>query len=116
MGDDKAHLLDMVEMANRAVTFVLGYSEADFYTDPRTHWAVYSQLVLLGEAARRLSPQFREANPDLPWNKIIGMRNRIVHEYDEISWETVWRVVNEELPDLVLLLTKLAQHRGPDSN
>jgi len=55
-------------------------------------------LEILGEAAARLSNEFRDRHPDIPWFKIIGMRNILVHDYFHIDPEAVWSAVTKDLP------------------
>ena len=57
-------------------------------------------LVLIGEAAGRLSPEFRERHPEVPWRQIVGQRNVVVHEYDRIDLDIVWNVASDEVPRL----------------
>jgi uncharacterized protein with HEPN domain len=57
--------------------------------------------VVLGEAARRLSPEIRAAHPEVPWREIIGMRSVITHGYDQIDDDELWEVVERDLPDLM---------------
>ena len=63
--------------------------------------AVLYEIVVLGEAARRLSPEIRSAHPGIPWREIIGMRSVITHGYDQIDDEELWQVVERDLPDLM---------------
>ena len=62
--------------------------------------AVVRQLEIIGEASRQLSDDFREQHDDVPWRAIIGMRNRIAHDYLNIDLDVVWDVVQHDLPDL----------------
>ena len=95
-----ACLQDMMTAADRAVRYLQGLDRDAFLDKDEKQSAVFGQLVILGEAARRLSVEYRDAHPEIPWHKIIGLRNRIVHGYDEIDWSIVWEVVTQELPGL----------------
>lgn len=64
-------------------------------------------IQILGEAARKVSPEFRQAHPEIPWQGIIGMRNRMVHEYFRIIPAKVWEVIQDEIPVLIPLLEPL---------
>jgi len=62
--------------------------------------AVVRQVTIIGEAARNLSPEFRQNHPEIPWAKVIGMRNVLVHDYFGIDIGEVWRVTQDDLPAL----------------
>ena len=66
--------------------------------------ALLYEIVVLGEAARRLSPETRAAHPDVPWREIIGMRNRLIHGYAAVDRDIIWTVVTEDLPSLIASL------------
>jgi uncharacterized protein with HEPN domain len=72
-----------------------------FDSDGLLQDAVVRRLEIIGEAAGRVSPETVAAHPGIPWREIIGMRNRIVHEYFRIDLDVVWRVVQEDLQDLI---------------
>ena len=58
-------------------------------------------LTVIGEAVRAMDEDFKSAHPDIPWRSIVGMRNFLVHEYEEVDYGKVWKVASEELPALV---------------
>lgn len=100
-------LLDIFLAANRAMDFVAGQDKAAFESDARTRWAVYSQIVIIGEACRRISREFQMENPQIPWSEIIGMRHRLIHDYDDFDWDFVWDTVANDLPRLNSLIEPL---------
>jgi uncharacterized protein with HEPN domain len=69
--------------------------------------AVIRPLEIIGEAARRLSQQTRDAHPDIPWDQMIGMRNRLIHEYFRVNLTTVWETVRDDLPPSIALIEPL---------
>ena len=73
--------------------------------------AACEAVWLHGEAARRVGPEFRAAHPEIPWNQIVGMRHKLVHDYFEVDAGEVWLVVREDLPALLPLLEALAPER-----
>jgi uncharacterized protein with HEPN domain len=101
---DLATALDIVLACRRIGKFLISTDEASFLDDEEKHWAVASQLMLIGEAARRLSEEFRLANPSVPWSQYTGMRNRLAHQYDAINWSIVWITASEEIPELLTTL------------
>ncbi|MEK6800088.1 MAG: HepT-like ribonuclease domain-containing protein [Planctomycetota bacterium] len=66
----------------------------------RTRWAVFSQIIVIGEAAGRLPREYQQRHPSIPWSDIIGMRNRLIHGYDQVQWDRVWETVTVHLPKL----------------
>jgi uncharacterized protein with HEPN domain len=64
-------------------------------------------IEIMGEAASGLSADFRKAHADIPWQDIIGMRNRLVHAYFDLDLDLIWQTAVEELPTLVVRLDQL---------
>jgi uncharacterized protein with HEPN domain len=64
-------------------------------------FALVRAVELVGEAASKVTPETRQAHPDIPWRNIIGMRNRIVHDYLNVDYDIVWTVVTDNLPPLI---------------
>jgi uncharacterized protein with HEPN domain len=100
-----AEYLRQIETAAKdSVEFIGGMSYAEFQTDTKTQRAVTMNLLILGEAAGKIAlhfPGFVEAHPEIAWTAIRGMRNRIAHEYFILNFETVWKTIESELPELV---------------
>ena len=101
MAPDLAWIKDIATAAERTVRFVRAVDFGGFTSNEEKQWAVFGQIVIMGEAANRLSQDFQTAHPEIPWHKIIGMRNRIVHAYDEIDWDIVWQVATRDVPQLL---------------
>ena len=81
MSRDDAILLDMVNAARMILQFIKGLTKDQFMTDNKTQSSVLYQITIIGEAARRLSPEFRVHHSHIPWPLIMGMRNKLIHEY-----------------------------------
>ena len=107
MSRDDAVLLDMLNAARRAVEFASGITADQLAADFKTQSAILHQILILGEAAKRLSDSFREAHPDTPWKAIAGMRDRIIHGYDDVDLREVWRTVDTDLSALIVTLEAL---------
>ncbi len=105
--DIRASLLDMLQAIDRALALTQGFDEEQFAGDERTQWAVFSQIVILGEAAGRLPREFYDANPETPWASIVGMRHRLVHGYDAVDWGRVWATIANDLEPLRSQLERL---------
>lgn len=107
MRSDEILLLDMLLAAQEAVDFLSGTTWETFQADRMRQMAVIKAIEVVGEAASRVSPEFRAAHPQLPWPQIVGMRHQLVHGYFEINWQRVWQTVQEDLPALIELLRPL---------
>ena len=107
MWRDDAYLLDMLLAARKIAEFSRGYSMDRFEEDELMQHAVMRLIQIIGEAARKISPEFKEGHPEIPWFGIIGMRNRLIHEYFRVIPEKVWEVVEKDIPALMALLEPL---------
>ena len=108
MSRDSATLLDILKAARLAIEFREGMEKRAFLNDPKTQSAVLHQLLILGEAAKRLSAEFREQHPGISWKKISGMRDKLIHEYDDVDLAEVWKTVRSDMPRLIAQLELLA--------
>ena len=104
MERDDAYLLDIVESARLAVSYVVGKTKEEFRTATLLQDATIRRLGVIGEAARRTSEAKRNELPHLPWRAMIGMRNIVIHEYDTIDWQSVWDTLQKDLPILIATL------------
>lgn len=107
MQRDEAYLLDILIAARRAVRFLEGMTWEAFEQSELHQNAVMRPLEIIGEAARRVSQDTRDAHPDIPWDQMIGMRNRLIHEYFRVNLTTVWETVQDDLPPLIALIEPL---------
>ncbi len=108
---DPAYLWDMLEAARATVEFI-GESSLEEFIDTgkeariiRT--AIERKLEILGEAGRRVSSDFRERHPEVPWKEIIGLRNIISHQYEKVNYAEIYAIVQRQIPDLISLLEPL---------
>ena len=107
MWRDDAYVLDMLLASRRVLQFTKGIRWEHFERDEIVQNAVMRQIQIIGEAARKVTPEYQESHPEVPWRDIIGMRNRLVHEYFRILPARVWDVVDKHIPELVQLLEPL---------
>jgi uncharacterized protein with HEPN domain len=105
--DDATSLRHIIEHGREVIEHVRGKTLHDLEADRSLPLAVTRLLEILGEASRRLSSEFRAAHPEVPWNEIAGMRNRLVHAYDEINLGVVWHTATRDVPRLLQLLEPL---------
>lgn len=89
MWRDEAYMLDILLAAAKIVRFSQGYDAEKFAADEVLQHAIMRLLQIIGEAARKISPAYKEAHPQIPWIQIIGMRNRLVHEYFRVETDIV---------------------------
>ena len=107
MQRDPATLLDIAEAIRRVQLFKAGMDRDTFLVDLKTQAAILHQIALLGEAVKRLSPDFRARHPRIPWQQIAGMRDKLVHAYDEVDLDRVWEVAEEDIPRLKVWIEPL---------
>ncbi len=101
MKDDLANLEDIRIAANKVHIFISTVSYEKFIEDELVQSAVIRQLEIMGEAVKRLSPAFRADHPLIPWQQIAGLRDRLIHAYDDINNERIWIIVTQDVPDLL---------------
>jgi uncharacterized protein with HEPN domain len=105
---DDAHVLDILTAARLAIEFKGPADKAQFLEDRKTQSAVLHQLLIIGEAVKRISPDLRAAHPDVPWKLIAGTRDKLIHFYEGVDLDEVWRMVTSDLPKLIRLIEPLA--------
>ncbi|MEO0884559.1 MAG: DUF86 domain-containing protein [Cyanobacteria bacterium J06634_6] len=98
---DKASLLDIVDAAQLTQSFIEGMKQQDFLDDIKTQSAVIYQIAIIGEATKRLSTDFRQKHPHIPWNQIAGMRDKLVHDYNGTDLSRIWSVLQSSIPELI---------------
>ena len=100
-------LVQILRAANLAREFVADVDHDRFLADVKTQAAVLHEITIIGEATKRLSDQLRTANPEIPWQMIAGMRDRLIHHYDNLDLEEVWRTATTDIPTLIDELERL---------
>lgn len=104
---DAACLWDMLDAGREVTKFVAGKRYHDLVSDRMLRLAVERELEIIGEAARRVSVEFRERHPEIAWAAIVAQRNVIAHEYGDIRLEWIWTVATSRVPELVRILEPL---------
>lgn len=101
MQRDEVIIRDMINASQLVIEFVEGFNKDSFIHDWKTRSAVLYQLTVIGEAVKRLSREFRAKYPEIPWTLIAGMRDNLIHGYDLIDWDEVWKTSTADVPDLL---------------
>ena len=104
---DLVRLMHMLDAAREALSFLHGRTLNDLKQDRMLALALVKELEIIGEAANNVSNEGRTLAPDIPWPKIVGMRNRLIHAYSDVSFEIVWTTATSRLPELIENLESL---------
>ena len=91
---------DVVSSAQKIEEFIAGMDLSEFRKDEKTAYAVIHALEVLGEATTKIPASVRNRHPEIPWQAIAGMRNKLIHEYFGVDMETVWQTATEDVPAL----------------
>ena len=94
------YVLDMSEAIGRIASYCRGVDEVVFSHDTQLQDAVIRCFQIIGEAAGKMPEALRTQFPKIPWRKIVALRNLIIHDYANVAYDEVWRVIQEDLPEL----------------
>jgi uncharacterized protein with HEPN domain len=108
--DDRERLADILEAIDRAQRYAVQGRTA-YERDELIQVWMLQQLMIIGEAASQLSGGLRERSPEVPWRRIVGLRNRLVHAYFQADLALVWSVVENDLPSLRKAVVDLLDER-----
>ncbi|MGB3236880.1 MAG: DUF86 domain-containing protein [Geitlerinemataceae cyanobacterium] len=109
MARDKESLLDIVEAIEKILAYTKGIRFEEFQIDDEKQDAVLRRILVIGEATKRLSAEFKTRHSQIPWKDIAGMRDIVVHDYNRLDLETIWDVVQNDLPELIQFLNSLQE-------
>ncbi len=101
------YLEDMIDFAEKCLSYTDGMDQRQFIGSGITYDATLRNLELIGEAATRVPAEIRAAHPDIPWRMIIATRNRLIHAYLGIDDDTIWSIIQDDLPALIPKLKKI---------
>ena len=113
MQRDNAYLKDILEAAKAVGRFLDGVSRDQFKANEEKYEAVTRKFEIIGEAARRLSPEARNKFPEIPWKMITAMRNILIHNYDSVDLDVVFDTAERDLPGLIGRLEKYLAENPP---
>lgn len=102
----------MIEAIRRINTYMQGRTKEDLDGDTLLFYGIVKNIEIIGEAAYKLTNEFKEAHPHTPWRHIVGMRHILVHDYYRVSSEEVFNVYLNDLPDMMNALENYLAERG----
>lgn len=105
--DDLVRLRHMLDSAIEAVELVQGKSRANLDTNRVLSLALVRLLEIVGEAASRVTDATRQQNPNIPWSQIVSLRHRLIHGYDTINMDILWKILTGDLPALIAQLERI---------
>jgi len=105
--DDRIYIRHILDAAHKALHFTANQSREDLNNNEMLAISLVHLLEIVGEAANGVSDNFRKQYPHIPWRKMIGLRNRLIHGYFDINLDIVWDTVLKDLPPLVADLEKI---------
>jgi len=104
---DSGYLWDMLDAARLVQQYVAGVSVEAYLADRKLQLAIERLIEIIGEAARKVSGEFKEVHQEIPWRGIVSQRHVLAHEYGEIKQERIWIVATKNIPELTATLTEL---------
>jgi len=105
--EDSVRLRHMLDHAREAVFLTQGKTRDDLETERLLNLGLVRLIEIVGEAATKVSGEMCSRHPEIPWTQIRGMRNRLIHGYDFVDFDILWKTVTEELPPLIDALEKI---------
>ena len=107
MQHDLIRVRHMLAASKEAMEFAAGKTRQNLQKDRIRVLAIIKSIEIIGEAASKVTEEFKSENKYIPWNDIISMRNRLVHAFFDVDLDIVWQTVKSDLPDLIKALEKI---------
>jgi len=107
MSRNQESLIDISNAIQRILRYSQNLTRQELELNDEKQSAILYQITIIGEATKRLSLEFRQANPDIPWREMAGMRDVIVHEYDQLDLDVIWDVIHNKLSSLLRQISAL---------
>lgn len=105
--DDRVYIDHILKSIDLLQDYISDKNQESFSFDNRTQDAVVRQLEIIGEATKRVSMEFRNKNPQIPWSEMAGMRDILIHDYIDVDLDIVWKTAFESIGELKVLLENL---------
>lgn len=108
------YLQDILNSITETEEFVKGMTFDDFFNDKKTINAVIRSMEVIGEATKNLPQSLKDKHNDIPWKKMAGMRDKLIHEYFGVDLSIVWQAIKEDFPTIKPSVEKLLKelHKG----
>jgi uncharacterized protein with HEPN domain len=100
---------DILDSINDIRNFIQGMDFEEFIKDKKTIYSVVRAIEIIGEATKNIPEQIKKKYPEVPWKKMAGMRDRLVHEYFGIDLEILWETAKEDVPQLKIPVSKVLE-------
>lgn len=97
---DRVRLEHILEACQKVDELIEGYSRTGFEDDYRTYAAVIKTIEMIGESANKISLEFKEQHPEIPWRRMVSTRNRLIHVYWAIDFDILWTIATAQIPIL----------------
>jgi uncharacterized protein with HEPN domain len=107
--DVRVYLEDILDAARKVLDFTAGMTLGEFTNDARTTFAVIRAFEIIGEAAKSVPDPTRSLAPEVPWQDMAGMRDKLIHVYHAVDLEVVWRAATEDLPAVTAEVARLLE-------
>lgn len=104
---DDISLRHMLDHAREAVALAKGRDRKDLDSDRMLELSLVRLIEIVGEAANRVSPEFQQHHPAIPWRQARGMRNRLIHGYDAVDFDVLWDTIQIDFPQLIIALDSI---------